>query len=310
MNFTPGSGKWRPFGDAASLPQKAVASLFDDYATTFDESLDSLGYRVPGLIASKLKALRPTDCVGRSKGSRGWVVADVGCGTGKVGTALRAQKVPLAAPLLGCDLSPRILKECRCRVGKLYGILACKDASLFLNELASTTASVRRARKAKGRCSENRLTASDRTLCSTKIGASKTVSVNSRATLQAPKRAEGSGSIDTARCPKWVTAIIAADVLVYIGECTAFFKAAAKCLPKGGILIFSVESLERAVVAYAVEAKNSVATSALKSEKSVSNNDDDDGVTLCCSSDSPEDAQDVRHLLSKGYRLLPSDRFA
>ncbi|BCH35304.1 methyltransferase [Mesorhizobium sp. L-8-10] len=99
---------------ASSAPPGAfVEALFDQYATTFDQSLvEKLAYRVPELL---FEAIRAT-------GERRFETAvDLGCGTGLMGERLR----PVAGFLEGHDISAAMLKKAEAR--KIYDRLAKSD---------------------------------------------------------------------------------------------------------------------------------------------------------------------------------------
>jgi predicted TPR repeat methyltransferase len=83
-------------------PRSYVAGLFDGYAEGFDRSLIGLGYDVPRQLAAALTALRPNGVTD---------VADVGCGTGLSGMALRS----IAGRLVGADLSAKMLAKAEAR---------------------------------------------------------------------------------------------------------------------------------------------------------------------------------------------------
>lgn len=60
-------------------PEGYVSKLFDDFSSSFESELASLGYRAPALIAERLKKV----------GVDGWrVLIDLGCGTGLLPPAL------------------------------------------------------------------------------------------------------------------------------------------------------------------------------------------------------------------------------
>jgi predicted TPR repeat methyltransferase len=82
-----------------------VASLFDGYAPRFEDSLLSLGYRVPGLIRQGVKRQLPAVAAGVAKLGP---VLDLGCGTGFIGVALSDM---LGGPLTGIDLSRGMLDQ-------------------------------------------------------------------------------------------------------------------------------------------------------------------------------------------------------
>jgi len=78
-----------------------IATLFDSYAAGFDRHLtETLGYVGPELVAAAAR-----HWAGERAGSL--AVADVGCGTGLAGVALR----PIAATLVGVDLSPAMIER-------------------------------------------------------------------------------------------------------------------------------------------------------------------------------------------------------
>lgn len=77
-------------------PKEFVAELFDSFADTFDEKLDSLEYRVPSIIGNMVKKLE----------TKFSAVLDAGCGTGLVG---RFVKPSLTNLLVGVDASQKML---------------------------------------------------------------------------------------------------------------------------------------------------------------------------------------------------------
>lgn len=97
-------------------PIDYTRSLFDSYAERFDTHLqDSLGYDAP----SRLYASVVRDA---GEEPHGWVIADVGCGTGLCGIRFR----PLARTLVGVDLAPRMIEKARER--GIYDELVVGDA--------------------------------------------------------------------------------------------------------------------------------------------------------------------------------------
>lgn len=80
-----------------------VRGLFNGYAPHFDESLASLRYRAPELLAERLASLMST-------GTQS-VILDAGCGTGLCGPLL----APAACRLVGVDISPGMLAEAKKR---------------------------------------------------------------------------------------------------------------------------------------------------------------------------------------------------
>jgi predicted TPR repeat methyltransferase len=103
-----------------AAPQDYVTGLFDDYAERFEKNLvEDLGYRVPEQLRTQLQAACPTgSCFTR--------VIDLGCGSGLVGIQLR----PLAATIIGVDLSPGMLEHARQK--NIYDELVQADIIEFL----------------------------------------------------------------------------------------------------------------------------------------------------------------------------------
>ena len=95
--------------EQSSLPERAsddfVREEFDDFADSFDKTLERLNYQTPQLLADLLASkLGP--------GASDDLVLDAGCGTGLCGPLLR----PRARQLIGVDLSPNMLAEARKRM--------------------------------------------------------------------------------------------------------------------------------------------------------------------------------------------------
>ena len=113
----------------AAAPPRAsdnyVRETFDAFAGSFDQVLDQLGYRAPGLIGELLGRELPA-----ADGSL--IIADAGCGTGLCADFLR----PRAKRLIGVDLSPGMLTRARARA---------KYDDLVEAELSAWLGSMRRA---------------------------------------------------------------------------------------------------------------------------------------------------------------------
>jgi len=105
-----------------STPERApasyVVSLFNQYASTFDQHLiGQLKYDVPNQLYSLVSSIWP-------KGNLDTL--DLGCGTGLCGVQFR----PLARQLTGVDLSPNMLEMARSR--QVYDNLVEADIIDFL----------------------------------------------------------------------------------------------------------------------------------------------------------------------------------
>jgi ubiquinone/menaquinone biosynthesis C-methylase UbiE len=80
---------------------REVAERYDEWAESYDGDLASWSYRAPGVVAEAVVTRHPD---ARS-------VVDVGCGTGLVGTALRARGC--SARIVGLDISQASLRVAR-----------------------------------------------------------------------------------------------------------------------------------------------------------------------------------------------------
>jgi predicted TPR repeat methyltransferase len=76
-----------------------VQKIYDEWAASYDETLETWDYRAPTEAARLLRAKAPA----------GSVILDAGCGTGLTGVALRA--AGFTGPIDGVDLSPPSLSE-------------------------------------------------------------------------------------------------------------------------------------------------------------------------------------------------------
>lgn len=104
-------------------------ALFDAYAERFDSHLvGTLQYRAPALLRDALAR----HCAKAGRPFRFGTVLDLGCGTGLMGEALRAE----AEFLAGCDLSPRMIAKAQAKTrddgGPLYDKLAIAGLTAFL----------------------------------------------------------------------------------------------------------------------------------------------------------------------------------
>ncbi|MEO7070648.1 MAG: methyltransferase, partial [Nostocoides sp.] len=135
-------------GEAPAPPRASdayVQTVFDGAAATFDEHIAALGYRAPEVVAGELSRR-----VGEPLGQL--AVADVGCGTGLSGVALR----PYAASLAGCDLSLGMLRQAQRRgcydaLDKAelvhflqahhaaYDVVTCVDTLCYVGDLTGFT---------------------------------------------------------------------------------------------------------------------------------------------------------------------------
>lgn len=138
-------------------PDDVVKNLFDGFASSFDQTLARLNYRVPGLIENRLRMLYPYP-------ESDLKVLDAGCGTGLCAAFLR----PLAQQLVGVDLSSGMLKLARRRGlydqliegelttrlqqdGQKYDLIICADTFCYFGGLEAVFFATTNALKAAGR---------------------------------------------------------------------------------------------------------------------------------------------------------------
>jgi predicted TPR repeat methyltransferase len=103
-------------------PKDFIVSLFDRYATGFDEHLvGTLQYQAHARLCEAILGQRP---------SGAFDIVDLGCGTGLCGPLLK----PIARSMTGVDLAPRML-EAAARRGT-YTALVEDDVAVFLQKSA------------------------------------------------------------------------------------------------------------------------------------------------------------------------------
>lgn len=112
-------------------------TLFDAYAERFDSHLtQALHYNAPAVLRAALARIR--DNAGLP--FRFDAVFDLGCGTGLMGEAIRAETGFLA----GCDLSPRMIERARVKTRvdgePLYDKLAVAGLTAFLSSRPDASA--------------------------------------------------------------------------------------------------------------------------------------------------------------------------
>jgi predicted TPR repeat methyltransferase len=128
------------------MPREYVLTLFDHYASSFDEHLTELGYAVPQSLFAAVSSVHPGPFAR---------AVDLGCGTGLVGATFR----PVVERLIGVDLSAVMIEASRARgvydelvqaevvewlaspVGAIELVLAA-DVLIYLGELEPLFAGV------------------------------------------------------------------------------------------------------------------------------------------------------------------------
>lgn len=112
---------------STQAPVTYVSKMFDDYAERFDQHLQEvLEYQIPTVIGKQLRQLSIGNAVT-------WRILDLGCGTGLVAKEL----APLAAQLVGVDLSEKMLLKAQAR--QLYHRLIKADLLGMCSQEASAS---------------------------------------------------------------------------------------------------------------------------------------------------------------------------
>ncbi len=146
---------------AERAPDQYVVNVFDSYADHFDAHLSQvLKCDVPQRLAQLLAARRDA-AQARCN------VLDLGCGTGLMGVAL-APLFPIAARMVGVDLSPRMLEQARRRnlyarlveadlAGMLkaetaagFDVVTAADVFVYVGKLDEVTAEIKRVLRPGG----------------------------------------------------------------------------------------------------------------------------------------------------------------
>lgn len=96
-----------------------VETVFDDFANSFDASLERLTYRAPQFVSDKIAQLGGTP-------ARQWRILDAGCGTGLCGPLI----APYARQLIGVDLSGQMLAKAKPR--QVYDELVKAELTAYL----------------------------------------------------------------------------------------------------------------------------------------------------------------------------------
>jgi predicted TPR repeat methyltransferase len=109
-------------GVPARAADDYLAAMFDQFAASFDENLQELGYRAPQLLASALE---------RRAGQARFDILDAGCGTGLCGPLLR----PMARSLTGVDISGGMIEKARER--GIYQTLVVQELTGFMRSRPS-----------------------------------------------------------------------------------------------------------------------------------------------------------------------------
>ena len=109
--------------DVRDMPRDYVRTLFDQYASRFDEALThKLAYRGPELLLDAVTRA----CAGAKRPMHFASMLDLGCGTGLGGAAFRKH----CDRITGMDLSPQMVEQARAK--RIYDRLEVGDIPGFL----------------------------------------------------------------------------------------------------------------------------------------------------------------------------------
>ena len=110
--------------DVSDMPRDYVRTLFDQYATRFDDALvGRLAYRGPDLLLDAVTRA----CTTAKRPMQFAAALDLGCGTGLGGAAFKEY----CSQLTGMDLSPQMVEQARGK--KIYSRLEVGDIPEFLS---------------------------------------------------------------------------------------------------------------------------------------------------------------------------------
>jgi len=182
-------------------PKEFVAELFDSFADSFDEKLNSLEYKVPKLVGNTVQQLN----------KKFKAVLDAGCGTGLAGRFVR----PFATDLMvGVDASQKMLTIAgKCTMNSGCGMMMINNEEDEKNSVSSSQPLYE---------SLIQMDLEDMTVTNTLPNDSNVSNGNNK-------------KIDA------FDLVIAADVLVYFGSLANILQIFANVSLEGGHLIFSCE---------------------------------------------------------------------
>lgn len=221
-----------------------VESLFDEFAESFEKSLEELNYATPQLIAQEIGQLRKNDMKLYPIGQGGMkdtfgVVVDLGAGTGLLGPFFKNESDSLLVEtlpvLIGVDLSTEMLLIAEKK--NIYNHLYVGDIVVFLKMLHHHIH--------ERSCAFNDQPPTRRKMTGTMVKELTMIQEDNDGLLfdaSFQVTPEGIG-IDAE--PTFNTRILyaAADVFVYIGDLKEVFNSVGKAIREGDYFVFSVEQL-------------------------------------------------------------------
>ena len=217
-------------GGESTPPDAFVEKLFDDYALSFETSLAALEYQAPSLIYHHLLSLKgntsssPSASASIFKGS----VLDLGCGSGLVGALIRNGSSD--ASLVGIDLSFRMLEQALSK--GIYDRLFVGDMLEFVR-----LAGEQRKRHRDGGIEEEEVVVmgdGEGVRLGRKLIGDPILSVDALR-----QRGFDWGFLLSSAS----LLVIAADVLVYVGDLDPLLSALESLMLPGEVFAFTVEAL-------------------------------------------------------------------
>ena len=132
-----------------------VQQAFDQFSSSFERKLGELGYEGPAMVAA----------LAAEQGwpQAGWRIADLGCGTGLIGSVLQ----PHASYLAGVDLSAGMLREAQLKhiyhelqqaelglwlqeQGERFDLAVCMDTFIYIGDLSAVLPAIARSLRPGG----------------------------------------------------------------------------------------------------------------------------------------------------------------